>query len=77
MTERPTENKQKVDGILPLGSSRLHFVGKIGGGGGLLCAWLRRTACDVMEANVRVSPIDNFLVVPKRIAATHTHAETD
>jgi hypothetical protein len=34
MTERRTENKQKLDGILPLGSSRLHFVGKIGGGGG-------------------------------------------
>lgn len=37
MTERRTENKQKLDGILPLGSSRLHFVGKIGGGGATLC----------------------------------------
>ena len=42
-------------------------------GGGLLWASLRRTACDVMEANVRVSSIDNFLVVPKRIGATLAH----
>lgn len=30
-------------------------------------------ACDAIEANVRVSPIDNFLVVPQTIAAKLTN----